>query len=213
MAVITHQISFEPFTSSCLSHQSRHVVLDLLSKLLLLCCSWGPTWGLKGTFKIAYGAAYVMQPVNTFALQYKADMMARAAQIEQRFRTALKYDATKPGCLLYTAKQPQRLLKLADDSTTLADAAASALHVQGVSKADVLADVVASNLGYTGSLSAASKRPFRLCGKTVQLLSSLLLPQSPSPSPIPASPSPQPIPLPSPGPGKCSAAVHSCTAI
>jgi hypothetical protein len=158
-----------------------------------------------------------MQPDYTFALQYKADITARATQIKQRFKTALKYDATKPGCLLYTAKQPQRLLKLADEITTLADAAASVSHEEGLSKADVLADVVASNLLYARSLSAASKGPFRLCGKMVQLLSSLLSEQSSSPRPTPASPSPstppQPSPSPLPKPGKRSAGVHRSTAV
>lgn len=124
----------------------------------------------------------------------------------------------RPSCLEYTSDQPIRMLKLADDLATLALSAPAASSAR-LRKADVIVDLVASNLGFMPSLSAASTGPFRLCGKTAQLLGSVLLGeqppkaspnpqpspsvQRPSPSPgvqAPTSPSPSPTPSPSPKP-------------
>uniref|UniRef100_A0A383V702 Uncharacterized protein n=1 Tax=Tetradesmus obliquus TaxID=3088 RepID=A0A383V702_TETOB len=119
------------------------------------------------------------------------------------------------------------MLKLADDLATLALSAPAASSAR-LRKADVIVDLVASNLGFMPSLSAASTGPFRLCGKTAQLLGSVLLGeqppkaspnpqpspsvQRPSPSPgvqAPTSPSPSPTPSPSPKPNPGGA--ESCT--
>jgi hypothetical protein len=104
-----------------------------------------------------------MQPDYTFALQVEQ----RAAAIQKTLSAALAYLPAKPGCLLYRPKQRQHLIKLADDLTTLASAKSTPVH--DINQADVLSDIVTSNLGYLRSLSVASKGPFRLCGKTAQL--------------------------------------------
>lgn len=168
--------------------------------------SWSTRWGNNGVIRIAYAAAYVMQPDYTFALQFhQASSDARAAGIKARLRPDLRKDSTKPGCILFTPKQPQRLVKLVDDLATLADTSAAA-----VSASQIYADIITSNLGYVRDLAAASRGPFNLCGSSVQLLVDLLPPtaQSPSPQPRP-SPSPKVIVKPSPSPrpssGTCAA--------
>uniref|UniRef100_A0A383V630 Peptidase C1A papain C-terminal domain-containing protein n=1 Tax=Tetradesmus obliquus TaxID=3088 RepID=A0A383V630_TETOB len=136
--------------------------------------SWSEAWGLRGSFKIAYGSAYIMQSDYTFALQYAwTSITAQATQIKQRLvQGSLMRDAGTPGCVMYTAPQRIRLVKLTADLTTLAfTAALPALHMR---KAEVLTELVASNLGHLRSLSAASRGPFKLCGRTVQLLSGVL---------------------------------------
>jgi hypothetical protein len=87
--------------------------------------------------------------------------------------------------VVYAPREPERLVKLADDLVALANAETDAKN-GGV--ADVLADLVPSNIGFVrGPLSAAGRGPFRLCGvNTVQLLRDVLPPQPPSmPSPAP----------------------------
>uniref|UniRef100_A0A383W290 Peptidase C1A papain C-terminal domain-containing protein n=1 Tax=Tetradesmus obliquus TaxID=3088 RepID=A0A383W290_TETOB len=121
--------------------------------------SWGPSWGPNGSFKIAYGAAYIMQPDYTFAFEVRETL----AQVQQRFAQALSFPAT-PGCLLYFPKQPQRLMKLADDLTTLA------ALVPETTLPQVLAEVVTSNTNRIGNLSAAVRGPFRLCGNYLREL-------------------------------------------
>ncbi|WIA14333.1 hypothetical protein OEZ85_002863 [Tetradesmus obliquus] len=75
--------------------------------------SWGPSWGLGGSFRVAYGSAFIMQPDNTFALQFnKVQMTQRVEDIKQRLKPDLAYDPTAAGCVLYTPRQPQRLLQL-----------------------------------------------------------------------------------------------------
>jgi hypothetical protein len=165
---------------------------------------------------MAYAAANIMQPDYTFALQYnRASMSARSSLISRKLKTNLSREPPSAEalgweperCLVYTSETPTRLLKLADDINTLALAAPAAkLRLR---KADIIVDLVASNLGFMKNLNAASKGPFRLCGKTAQLLSDLLLDEKPpgaSPVPQPsASPgvkTPPPSPSLSPIPGK-----------
>uniref|UniRef100_A0A383WFV6 Peptidase C1A papain C-terminal domain-containing protein n=1 Tax=Tetradesmus obliquus TaxID=3088 RepID=A0A383WFV6_TETOB len=128
--------------------------------------SWGPSWGLGGSFRVAYGSAFIMQPDYTFALQFnKVQMTQRVEDIKQRLKPDLAYDPTAAGCVLYTPRQPQRLLQLVRDLSILSSTLSMATRPR---KAEILADVVASNLGYVRSLSTASSGPFRLCGKTAQ---------------------------------------------
>lgn len=135
-----------------------------------------------------------MQPDYTFALQFhEGSDAARAAAIKARLKPDLRIDSAKPGCILFAPKPPQRLVQLVDDLATLAETA-----TVPVAPERIYADVVTSNLGYVRNLAAASNGPFRLCGKTVQLLADLLVPTVPSPSPLP-SPSPV-VPSPSPSP-------------
>ncbi|WIA38177.1 hypothetical protein OEZ86_001528 [Tetradesmus obliquus] len=70
------------------------------------------------------------------------------------------------GCLQYSPRQPERLLKLVNDLVTLT-ALAPELRL-GLPQ--VLTDVVTSNFGRICNLWAASRGPFRLCGKVGQLL-------------------------------------------
>jgi hypothetical protein len=178
-----------------------HITVTPCPCFAVLQCSWSRAWGLNGSFRIAYGAAYVMQPDYTFAVQYnKADLKVRGRDIRRKMQSALSNSTSTPVCLLYSPKQPQRLLKLADDLTTYAMASASTTN--RLRKADILADLVASNLGHLRSLSAAGKGPFRLCGKTMQLLKDLV--------PLPwTSPQPRPVPPQSPAPSKPD--VYRCT--
>jgi hypothetical protein len=147
-----------------------------------------------------------MQPDYTFAIQYnRANTLIRASQIRQRLKQRLAVEpsssSTMP-CLTYTPNQLQRLLKLMEDLTVLADVSTTS---QRVRKADILADLIASNLG-SPRLSSASRGPFRMCDeRVVQLLRGLVQGQSPSPIFVP-SPSPPPgvvTPSPSPPPGEC----------
>jgi hypothetical protein len=166
-----------------------------------------------------------MQPDYTFALQYsRANMGAKSSIISRKLKPTLSRSSTlveplgwKPECLAYTSEVPTRLLQLDDDLTELAlTAPAAQLRLR---KADIIVDLVASNLGFMRSLSAASTGPFQLCRNTAHLLSDLLLggppparsptPQTPPspgvkpPSPPPSldvkPPSPSPSPTPNPG--------------
>lgn len=86
----------------------------LMLTLLLLHCSWGLAWGLDGSFRVAYGAAYTMQTDYTFALQVKEDV----AQVQRRLRLTLAYTNTS-NCLHHIPRRPERLVKLAEDLTKL----------------------------------------------------------------------------------------------
>ncbi|WIA18232.1 hypothetical protein OEZ85_009701 [Tetradesmus obliquus] len=118
--------------------------------------SWGPSWGISGSFRIAYGAAYIMQPDYTFALKVQPSV----SQVQKRFAQALSYPAA-PGCLPYSPKQPERLLKLAEDLNTLT-ALAPRL---ALALPQALAEVMTSNVDRIRNLTAASRGPFRLCGR------------------------------------------------
>ncbi|WIA44571.1 hypothetical protein OEZ86_007296 [Tetradesmus obliquus] len=202
--------------------------------------SWSTSWGLQGSFRVAYAAANIMQPDYTFALQYtKASLRARATAITHQLKPNLvthistssgnspndsssevQAQGWRPSCLEYTSDQPIRMLKLADDLATLALSVPAAISAR-LRKADVIVDLVASNLGFMPSLSAASTGPFRLCGKTAQLLSGLLLggqppKSSPNPQPSPSVPRPSPSPgvkppTPSPSPQPNPGGAQSCT--
>jgi hypothetical protein len=140
-----------------------------------------------------------MQPDYTFAVQYNtADILMRARQIRTRLLQGLAAELSSGGswCLTYTPDQPQRLLKLMEALTVLADVEATSPATR-IRKADILADLVASNLG-TLQLSSSSRGPFRMCdARVVQLFKGLVQFSSPAPSPVPP-PSPPPPPSPSP---------------
>jgi hypothetical protein len=93
---------------------------------------------------VTYGAANIMQPSYTFAVQYKAPATTQLLAIKQQPKSGLKTNSANQGCLLYTPKQAQRLIKLLDDVSILAANAAS--PAMRLSKADILADLVASIL-------------------------------------------------------------------
>jgi hypothetical protein len=158
---------------------------------------------------MAYGAANIMQPDYTFALQFnKPDLRTRAADIKQLLNQSLTYDPAKPECVIYTPKKPQRLLQLVDDLVIIAVTNTT----MRIGKADILGGVVASNLGYMRSLSAASTGPFWLCGKARQLLKDVLPPVGPPPGPPVGPPVDPPV-------GECrqalliSSACQQCTTV
>ncbi|WIA14374.1 hypothetical protein OEZ85_002903 [Tetradesmus obliquus] len=132
--------------------------------------SWGPGWGLGGSFRVAYGSAFIMQPDHTFAMQFnKASLTQRVEDIKQRLGPDLSNDQS--GCVLYTPKQPTRMLQLVRDLSILSTSISMATRPR---KADILADVLASNLGFVRNVSAASNGPFRLCGKVAPLLTDII---------------------------------------
>jgi hypothetical protein len=136
-----------------------------------------------------------MQSGYTFAVQFtNADFASHTTQVKQRLkRASLVYDKSSPGCVLYSPKQPLRLVKLADD---LATVAVTSTVTTPSTRADILAELVASNLASKETSSAekltsASKGLFKLCRMAAELLLAVLPAQQPSPSPSP-SPSPTP---------------------
>jgi hypothetical protein len=152
--------------------KAAHTLTADLSWLLLLPphCSWSNAWGLQGSFRLAYGAAYSMQPGFTYALQFKVGSTDdQAAALQQQLAPRLAVDPAKSGCLVYTPAQPQRLINLIEDIRTLAIAADEA-----PASGEILADVVSSNPRNLRNLAAASRGPFKLCGQTAEMLRPLL---------------------------------------
>jgi hypothetical protein len=104
-----------------------------------------------------------MPPDNTYALRFGP------AKLEARIDEALTalqrgewvVDPTDGSCLLFTPQQPLRLLKLLDYLAAAAGAANA-----GLGSAEILADIVSSNLGLLPDLSAATTGPMKLCGST-----------------------------------------------
>lgn len=172
-------------------HKTVPTFLHLLFACLM--CSWGTSWGISGTVRVAYGSAYIMQDDYTFALSFGPNTVAAIeADIVARLQQGLSSDATTPGCMLYKTLDNTRLISLLNDAITLSNLLGSAL-----ASSDILADVVSSNLGYMPVLSAASRGPFRVCGATGAWLSTYVdatAHASPSPSAISPSPAPSPSP-------------------
>jgi hypothetical protein len=135
----------------------------------MLLCSWSAAWGLQGSFRLAYGAAYSMQPDFTYALAFTASSADNnTAALELQLAPRLAADK-QTGCLVFTPAQPQRLIKLVDDLNAL-----SIVYDNAPDSTEILADVVSSNPRILRSLAAASRGPFRLCGKTAEMLRPLL---------------------------------------
>lgn len=96
-----------------------------------------------------------MQPDYTFALKINETL----PQLRQRLSQRLAYNGTS-NCLLYVPKQAERLLKLADDLTTLA-AKTPQFKLEN-SQEQVVAQLTLSNLGHVPKLSAANRGPYRV---------------------------------------------------
>jgi hypothetical protein len=142
-------------------------------------CSWGSSFGLQGNFKIAYGAAFIMPPDYTFAMQFGlAKMSAAAAAISALMKGRLVKDPQRASCLIYRPKQATRLVKLADDLSVLALDAIINGGARAPTRADITADLVLSNLGYVPDLSAANKpgRAFKICGGMGELMAGQVRP-------------------------------------
>jgi hypothetical protein len=127
--------------------------------------SWGLGWGVNGTFRIAYGAANIMPPDNTFALQFGPT--SNTAKLSEA-RLALAQGTTQPegaDCVWYQPKASMRLLKLHDLLTTLANAVVAAPN-----SAEILGDILAANLGTLRGDLAAPQQNMRVCGRAKDVL-------------------------------------------
>eukprot|EP00775_Hariotina_reticulata_P002182 gene2182-2500_t len=144
----------------------------------LLCKnSWGTGWGVDGTFKIGYGAAFVLQPDYTFAMEFRKYASAQEAADMLNNHVEKVLDPAYPGCWLFRPPGAMRLLHVAEylwrlagkpatnitssfDGGQTAAAAAAGVTAQqdqaGLSKLDILEDLILSNLLYNG-LGAADK--------------------------------------------------------
>jgi hypothetical protein len=132
-------------------------------------CSSSAAWGIQGSFRVAYGAAYIMQPEYTFVIQAKhRNHTAQASAIRHKLAQAVSRDDTDVRCMRLTYQRPQRLISLVHDLRSL-------LSSWWLDYAQIVADVVASNVGFVKSLSAPSKGPFAVCGDTGQQLLSEVL--------------------------------------
>jgi hypothetical protein len=154
------------------AHQSSSVLGFLTCKN-----SWGTEWGENGTFKIAYGAANLMQLDSTYAMRFDKHSRAQdAAELLNKNSIAVT-DPDYPGCWLFTPPRPMRLLHVAEEldcisrslnATSFAkDAeaprplpqhAASPIDVsqqRPISKVQILQDLILSNLLYTGVVTPA----------------------------------------------------------
>jgi hypothetical protein len=119
--------------------------------------SWGLGWGMNGTFRIAYGAANIMPPDNTFALQFgPTSNTAKLSEV----KLALSQGPTQTDgadCVWYQPKAPMRLLKLHDLLTTLANTVVAAPN-----SAEILGDILAANLGTLRGDLAAPQQNMRV---------------------------------------------------
>ncbi|WIA16006.1 hypothetical protein OEZ85_012739 [Tetradesmus obliquus] len=136
--------------------------------------SWSPAWGFQGSFKIAYGSAFIMPP-DTYALEfYISSYEAHATNISRSMLPSLADDPTKPGCLKYRPPQPQRLIKLVEDLTVVLSQVSNGRRQAADTGNIVLADVVTFNRELVKPLSAVGKGPFLVCGKTAVMLNTVM---------------------------------------
>jgi hypothetical protein len=141
----------------------------------MCCCpasSWGTSWGLQGTFRIAYAAAYIMPPEYTYALQFgPTSAAAKASNAKQQLRqgTIVADTAGTADCVWYQAQTPLRLVVLHELLSTLANAATTAIP----DPAAILSDLLAANLGYVRDLAAANAT-FRVCGNAREILTAAM---------------------------------------
>jgi hypothetical protein len=107
-----------------------------------------------------------MQPDYTFAPRIDETLSSVRRRL-QPFFTIANTTACKQQALLYAPRQRERLIKLADDMTTI-----SLLTRHGLTKEQILADLITSNLGskYLNDASQASRGPFLLCDRFVPLM-------------------------------------------
>eukprot|EP00775_Hariotina_reticulata_P007185 gene7185-7399_t len=135
----------------------------------LLCKnSWGTGWGLNGTFKIAYGAAFVLQPDYTFAMEFRKFARAQEAASILNNNVERVLDPAYPGCWLFRPPRPMRLLHVAEyvwrmsrspaanissfdgGESQGATGRAAQLDQARLTKLDILEDIILGNLLYNG---------------------------------------------------------------
>lgn len=137
--------------------------------------SWGPSWGLRGTFRIAYGAALIMPNEYTYAIQFGPSDDGKIIDVKKLLRQGstrpAQSDNATDNCVMYQAFKAMRLVKLHDMLITLAS---SQLGYNSRTKAQVLSDLISSNLGHVADITAANTT-FRVCGTARQLLSAGVL--------------------------------------
>eukprot|EP00775_Hariotina_reticulata_P013514 gene13514-13639_t len=142
-------------TSPWSSNQSRFTGGSLQGYFL---CknSWGTRWGLNGTFKIAYGAASILQPDYTYALRYRTDDRPQEALQLLRNGSVRVSDPDYPGCWLFSPPNPMRLLHVAAE-LSLAWQAVNRADIKGgvaANQLQILQDLILSNYYYSGKGSA-----------------------------------------------------------
>jgi hypothetical protein len=120
---------------------------------------------------LAYGAAKIID-YPAYGLQFRPDKAVSQAAITAMLKQGLSYDKQSSDCMVFTAQQLMRLVKLADDLYSLLLAAADTGDVSSPDEAAIVGDLVAANLGLP-SLSAASTGPFRICGDTFERVAAL----------------------------------------
>lgn len=141
--------------------------------------SWGASWGLNGTFRIAYGAAYIMPLDSTYALQFGPPSdkeKLEAAKTTLRQGKIQYMSPNSSDCVWYSIGKPMRLLHLHELLYTVALLGpTSTLETDPPSKAVILSDLLLSNLGHLAD-PAAANTSLRVCGAAQRLLSNVLPP-------------------------------------
>jgi len=142
-------------TSDWSPEQSSFAGGAVLRGYLLCKNSWGSSWGLNGTFMVAYGAAEVLQGDYTFAMRFQRHNRSSEALKLLVGNSVAVTDPAYPTCWLFSPPHPMRLLHVADELLSAWEAAGSYEGASTVpSERDVLQDLIAINSRYDGRGSA-----------------------------------------------------------